>query len=206
MHCFADSALAAGYIGWAVPGVGVTQIGVAATRGKKPELAQLIERLRAMWGLQRLDVVERRSGLIPSGGPVSRMGRGRVLLIGDAAGLVSPVTGGGIHTALHLGRRAAQIVGDYLCDRGEHPLTVFMRETPKYRMKRMLRRALDFAPPNALINLALMTPPMRALAQRLYFHRRGGDPASFEAWTEALEKDDMEPTSSGIPPTTLRCI
>jgi flavin-dependent dehydrogenase len=205
LHCFADSTLAAGYIGWAVAGVGVTQIGVAATRGKKPELTQLIERLRAMWGSDRLDVLERRSGLIPSGGPVSRMGRGRVLLVGDAAGLVSPVTGGGIHTALHFGRRAAQIVGDYLCDRGEHPVAAFTRETPKYRLKRLLRRGLDLAPPNALIDLALMTAPMRALAQRLYFHRRGGDPASFEAWTQALEHDDMEP-ASGIPPTTLRCI
>jgi digeranylgeranylglycerophospholipid reductase len=206
LHCFADSTLAAGYIGWAVPGVGVTQIGVAATRGKKPELAQLIDRLRAMWGLDTLQVLEKRSGLIPSGGPVSQMGRGRVLLIGDAAGLVSPVTGGGIHTALHFGRRAAQIVGEYLCDRGEHPVSVFARETPKYRAKRLLRRALDLAPPNALIDLALMTPPMRALAQRLYFHRRGGDPASFEAWTEAMEKDDMEPVAPEISSTKLHCI
>src|SRR6185369_7101901 len=36
LHCFAESKLAAGYIGWAAPGVGVTQIGVAATRGTKP--------------------------------------------------------------------------------------------------------------------------------------------------------------------------
>lgn len=206
LHCFADSKLAAGYIGWAAPGVSVTQIGVAATRGTKPELAQLVERLRTMWGLEKLDVVERRSGLIPSGGPVSKMGRGQVLLIGDAAGVVSPVTGGGIHTALHFGRRAAQAVGDYLCDRCEDPVAIFERETPKYRMKLLLRRALDMAPPNALINLALMTAPMRALAQRLYFHRRGGDPASFEAWAQAMETNDMEPVAPTPPPTQLRCI
>jgi flavin-dependent dehydrogenase len=127
------------------------------------------------------------------------------MLIGDAAGLVSPVTGGGIHTALHFGRRAAQLVGDYLYDRGGHPLSAFAREIPRYRLKRALRRVLDLAPPNVLIDAMLMTAPLRALAQRLYFHRRSGDPASFEAWQEDFARGDMEPK----PPSRgaeLRCI
>jgi flavin-dependent dehydrogenase len=206
LHCFADNEIAPGYIGWAVPGAGVTQIGVAATRGRKPELSALIARVKHIWQIDRLNIVERRSGLIPSGGPVTRLGKGRVMLIGDAAGIVSPVTGGGIHTALHFGRRAAQLVGDYLLDRGPRPLSVFEREIPRYRLKRALRRAFDIAPSNALINAMLMTSPMRALAQRLYFHRRGGDPASFEAWTQAFEKDEITPLPPNAPPPELHCI
>jgi 2-polyprenyl-6-methoxyphenol hydroxylase-like FAD-dependent oxidoreductase len=144
--------------------------------------------------------------LIPTGGPVNRLGSGRVLLIGDAAGLVSPVTGGGIHTALHFGRRAAQLVSDYLCDRGPHPLSVFEREIPRYRTKLALRAALDLAPPNLIINALLMTAPVRQLAQRLYFHRRGGDQQSFEAWTRAFESGDYEPAPQLRPPAKLRCI
>lgn len=205
LHCFPDSKLAAGYIGWAVPGHGVTQIGVASVRGRKPQLSQFLCRVAAISGGGTIRAAERRSGLIPTGGPVEPLGRGRVMLIGDAAGLVSPVTGGGIHTALHFGRRAAQLVGEYLYDRGAQPLEAFAREIPRYRLKRILRRVLDLAPPNALIDAMLMTTPVRALAQRLYFHRRSGGPASFEAWQEDFARENLEPR----PPSCdakLRCI
>ncbi|HUO93656.1 MAG TPA: NAD(P)/FAD-dependent oxidoreductase [Rhizomicrobium sp.] len=206
LHCFADSAIAPGYIGWAVPGHGMVQIGVAAKNNRKPDLAQLTARLSQLWGVKNLRTVERRSGLIPTSGPVDCLGRGRVLLIGDAAGLVSPVTGGGIHTALQFGRRAAQLVSDYLFDRGPHPLAVFEREIPRYRLKLALRAAMDIAPPNFAINAVLMTRPMRALAQRLYFHSRRGDQASFESWMRKFEANDYEPAAPVVPPAQLRSI
>jgi len=206
LHCFADSEIAPGYIGWAVPGHGVLQIGIASKMGRKPDLAKLLQRIAQISGSKPLKIVERRSGLIPTGGPVGRLGRGRVLLIGDAAGLVSPVTGGGIHTAIHYGRRAAQLVSDYLLDRGTHPLAAFAEEIPRFRMKLAMRRVLDLAIPNPIVNALLMTPPMRAFAQRLYFHRRGGDTQSFEAWTRAFERGDFEPVSPAVPPAELRCL
>lgn len=205
LHCFADSRIAPGYIAWTVPGVGVTQIGVAARRPSKPDLGGLLRRLKAICDVRNIHVVSRRSGLIPTGGIVSPVGRGRVLLIGDAAGTVSPVTGGGIHTALRFGRRAAQLVSDYLSDRGPEPARVFAREVPRFRMKLALRAMLDMAPPNVLINAALMTRPMRSLAQRLYFHSRGGDPATFEAWTEAFERGEID-AATGLPKTHLHLV
>ena len=206
LHCFADSELAPGYIGWIVPGCGVTQIGIAARRSRKPDLALLVERVRQRFGIKRIHVTARRSGLIPTGGPVTPLGRGRAMLIGDAAGLVSPLTGGGIHTALSFGRRAAQIVSDYLCDRGVHPALAFAREIPRYRLKRVLRTGMDLAPSNILINASLMTAPVRALAQRIYFHRRGGTPESFEEWSQAFARGDMRPRESEMPGAQLRCI
>jgi hypothetical protein len=81
-----------------------------------------------------------------------------------------------------------------------------MRETPKFRTKRLMRALLDFAPPNALINAMLMTEPVRALAQRIYFHSRAGDAASFDAWSKAFEKGELEPTPPQPPSITLRVI
>ncbi|MDE2182536.1 MAG: NAD(P)/FAD-dependent oxidoreductase [Alphaproteobacteria bacterium] len=204
LHCFADSKIAPGYIAWAVPGVGLTQIGVAARRPAKPDLGGLLRRLKAICDVREIRVVSRRSGLIPTGGVVGPLGGRRVMLIGDAAGTVSPVTGGGIHTALRFGRRAAQLISDYLRDRGPQPASVFAREVPRFRMKLAMRTLLDLAPPNVLINAALMTRPMRSLAQRLYFHSRGGDPAAFEAWKQAFERDELE--SPALPSTKLHLV
>lgn len=189
LHCFADSEIAPGYIAWMVPGVGATQIGLAASRPARPDLGALLRRLKSVLDIRDIRVTSRRSGLIPSGGVVSRLGTRRVMLVGDAAGMVSPVTGGGIHTALHFGRRAAVLVANYLGDRGPEPARALAAEAPRYRAKLWLRRALDLAPPNALINAALMTAPMRRLAQRLYFHTRGESAESFEAWSRAFEQN-----------------
>lgn len=206
LHCFADSRIAPGYIAWVVPGAGVTQIGVAARRPAKPDLRALLEHLKSFCDLRNIRIISRRSGLIPVGGTLGNLGGNRVLLVGDAAGMVSPVTGGGIHTALHFGRRAAQLVSDYLVDRGPHPARALKREAPKFRTKLLLRTLLNLAPPNALINAMLMTEPVRALAQRIYFHSRAGDVASFEAWTRAFEHGDLEPAPPGPPTVTLRLI
>src|SRR5262249_35277773 len=132
LHCFADSQIAPGYIAWVVPGVGTTQIGVAATRPNKPDLGGFLRRLKAFCGLREIKAVERRSGLIPCGGTLGHLGSHRVMLVGDAAGMVSPVTGGGIHTALQFGRRAAQLVSDHLEDRGPHPVRALSAEAPRY--------------------------------------------------------------------------
>ena len=194
LHCFADSAIAPGYIAWVVPGVGVTQIGVAATKPAKPDLGLFLRRLRNFCDLRAIKTAERRSGLIPTGGTLSNLGTRRVMLVGDAAGMVSPVTGGGIHTALAFGRRAAQLVSDHLDGLGPHPVHALAKEAPRYRAKLMMRRALDMALPNSLINTLWMTAPVRSPAQRLYFHTRRGDAQSFEDWNEAFARGEPEPS------------
>jgi hypothetical protein len=95
------------------------------------------------------------------------------MLIGDAAGHVSPLTGGGIAQTLRLGRRTAQLAADWFHAGAEHPGLALAREAPKFIGKLWLRRALDIAPPNWVWNLAFGTPPFRAFTQRIYFHKRG---------------------------------
>jgi flavin-dependent dehydrogenase len=120
--------------------------------------------------------------------------------------MVAPVTGGGIHTALHFGRRAAQLVSDFLGDRGPHPVGALSREAPRYRVKRMLRRLLDTAPSNSLINAFLMTGPMKAIAQRAYFHSRADGVESFEAWSKEFERGELQTTPPRPQGPTLRLI
>ena len=206
LHCFADNRIAPGYIAWVVPGVNATQIGVAARRPHKPELGELLLRLKSVLDIKEIRVRERRGGLIPSGGTLRHLGTNRVMLVGDAAGMVSPVTGGGIHTALHFGRRAAQLVSDYLSDRGPHPVAQLAREAPRYRAKLLLRRLMDTIPSNAAINAMLLTPPAKALAQRLYFHSRAGTAESFEEWAREFERGELSKSAPELPTPRLRLI
>ena len=117
-------------------------------------------------------MIGRRGGLIPVGGPVRPFAAPGVLLVGDAAGLVSPLTAGGIHNAFHFGRRAAQAVSDHLRDGGPEPGYVLAREVPRYGFKGALRRLMGIGPPDWLFDLSLQSAPLAWLARELYFHQR----------------------------------
>ena len=98
------------------------------------------------------------------------------------------MTGGGIRLAFRYGRRAASLIADHLLCGGPAPELALAREVPRFRVKRLLRAALDLAPPNSLINLALATSPMRQIAERIYFHRRndaGIDREAYLRWLDA---------------------
>ena len=182
LHCFVDSQLAPGYLGWIVPGVNMTQIGLAVSptffgEERKPDYNRFLSKIHPMFpGLLDLKENTRRSGIIPCGGLVSPLSNRRVLLTGDAAGLVSPLTAGGIRLAFQFGRRTGFAIANYLLDGGTDPGELMAREYPKFLRKTWLRRAWSFAPPNALLNRTLFTPPMRAIAKRIYFQKRAQIP------------------------------
>jgi hypothetical protein len=107
------------------------------------------------------------------------------------------MTGGGIRLAFRYGRRAAALIADHLQCGGPVPEMALAREVPRFHAKKLMRAALDLAPPNALINFGLGTKPMRHVAERLYFHRRnpaGVDRQAYRAW---LERE------AGAPPAEL---
>ena len=178
LHCFVDSSLAPGYLGWVVPGVNLTQVGLAVSStpfgGKrKPDMNAFLQRIDPSFALWNCEVKAKRSGPIPCGGLVSPLSTRRVLLTGDAAGLVSPLTAGGIRPAFQFGRRSGAAISDYLQHGGADPGILMAKEYPSFALKSWMRRAWSAAPPNALINQTLFTPPMRALAQWIYFQKRG---------------------------------
>mgnify|MGYP001315026809 FL=1 len=185
LHCFIDSQLAPGYLAWAAAGPTVVQLGLATNGSAKPDLSAFLGKTARLFRPVG-DPVERRSGVIPCGGLVRDFHAPGVLLIGDAAGMVSPMTGGGIRLAFHYGRRAGHLVADHLKDLGPEPGSALARELPNFALKQVLRRALDLAPSNGLIDLAIGLPPMRALARRVYFHRRGAPGISFAEFERRL--------------------
>ncbi|WP_375200887.1 NAD(P)/FAD-dependent oxidoreductase [Hyphococcus sp.] len=182
LHCFIDSALAPGYLGWVVPGAGMTQVGLAVSEGpfgapRKPDYEAFLKSIDHRFAFWNCEVLRKRSGPIPCGGLVSPLSTHRVLLTGDAAGLVSPLTAGGIRLAFQYGRRASSAIADYLLDGGPDPGAIMAREYPRFAGKTWMRRLWSLAPSNFLLNTMLFTPPMRALAQRIYFERKGAKSA-----------------------------
>lgn len=108
LHCFIDRKIAPGYLGWVVAGVGMVQVGLAR-RGQQHRastaqaMGQFLEKIAPIFDVRRAQPTAIRGGLIPCGGVVNPVASSRVMLVGDAAGMVSPLTAGGIHTALKHG-------------------------------------------------------------------------------------------------------
>jgi flavin-dependent dehydrogenase len=194
LHCFIDRRLAPGYIGWIVAGVSVLQVGLARRTGSAtiaPDAAMnaFLRKIAPIVDLANSRPASVRAGLIPCGGVVRPAAARRVLLVGDAAGIVSPVTAGGIHTALKHGLAAGHAIADYLTGRCDDPSVWFTRSYPAYRLKRLLRFAYDRFQSDALFDLLLSTRAVRAAASIVYFHHKGVFDAEAERqrafdWTE----------------------
>ncbi|MGE0025336.1 MAG: NAD(P)/FAD-dependent oxidoreductase [Hyphomicrobium sp.] len=201
LHCFVDSRLAPGYLGWVAPGPSLTQVGMAVGHGRRPDLKAFLKATEPIFAFSAAAEVERRSGRIPAGGLVHPWAADGVLLVGDAAGQVSPATGGGIKLAFELGRRAAQVTADYLQSLGPTPEHVLAAELPRFGMKKLMRWGLDLAPPNWMIDAALALPPARWLAQHVYFHSRNAGDMSFAEFEARLEREAPagEPYSRASP-------
>ena len=182
LHVFLDSRLAPGYIGWVVPGVGITQVGLAARTPARPDLERFIERVSTVIDLSSAHRIGMRGGLIPVGGTVRPFALADTVLVGDAAGVVSPLTAGGIHTALRSGRAAGIAIASHLLDGGPTLDEALRAAYPSFAWKRPMRAAMDLRPPNALIDLALGSRRFRSIAKAVFFHHRGL--LSAEAWRE----------------------
>jgi len=177
LHCFIDRRLMPGYIGWVVQGVGVTQVGLARRlRGDAAELKRAMQaflvKIAPLFDFRAATAATVRAGLIPCGGVVRPASAARVVLVGDAAGLVSPVTAGGIHTALKHGLAAGHAIGDFLQGRGADPAGALVADYPAFRVKRLLRFVFDHLQSDLACNLLLQTRAMRQAAALVYFHRR----------------------------------
>jgi len=110
--------VAPGGFAWAVPVLrpegACVRIGVMASRDIRLCYERMVERLRERWGVVGDDVAPRVK-ILPLGA-VGRTYGDRMLAIGDAAGLVKPTTGGGIHYSIVSGALAANVVISALAD------------------------------------------------------------------------------------------
>lgn len=178
LHCFVSKRYAPGYIGWVAQNPAGVQVGLALrhdpARVVVPDLPGFLAHAGRVLELPtgcKADAI--RAGLIPCGGPGFPLARDGILLTGDAAGIVSPVTAGGIHTAWQHGDAVGQAIAAHVLDGGPLPELAATAATPRFRRKLALRRAFDRFQCDWPFDLLLDSRPLRRVAEQIYFHRRG---------------------------------
>ncbi|MCR6662166.1 MAG: NAD(P)/FAD-dependent oxidoreductase [Luteimonas sp.] len=183
LHCFISKRFAPGYIGWAAQNPAGVQFGLAFRhrddRRGVPDIDGLRLHAQGTLGIdpeRPPDAI--RAGLIPCGGPVLPLSIPGLILTGDAAGIVSPLTAGGIHSAWKHGDAVGHAIADHLLRSGSSPDMLAERIAPRYRFKRLLRNAFDRWQMDWPFDLLIGTPPLRWLAEEIYFHRSARGPAS----------------------------
>ncbi|MFY1693113.1 FAD-dependent oxidoreductase [Plantactinospora sp. WMMB782] len=191
-HCVVDPRLAPGYLGWVVDDGRHAHVGLA---GRPDRLSGPLPRLLRTFGqgFGELPVpagpVGRRGGPIPVGGVLRRIASPAGLLVGDAAGAVSPLTAGGLDPCLRMSELAAAVTGDYLRTGDASVLRHYDGAVlrARFRVRLLLRHALSGVRSPALAEAGfalLRAAPGRAAAARVLFGH-GSFPDAPYTWRTA---------------------
>ncbi|MER6827361.1 NAD(P)/FAD-dependent oxidoreductase [Streptosporangium sp. NPDC000563] len=116
-HCVLDPRVAPGYLGWAIDDGRHAHVGVAGyPDAMRAGIRHLLDAFvaDAPGHLAPVGPIERRGGPIPVGGVLRRLACPAGLLVGDAAGAVSPLTAGGLDPCLRMSELAAAVTAGYL--------------------------------------------------------------------------------------------
>lgn len=146
--CWIDPRLSPGYLAWIVDDGEEIHVGVGGDRRRfDPSSALTIfeTRLRNEGRLTATAVTEQRGGLIPVNGVLRRIANAHGLLIGDAAGAVSPLTAGGLDACMRLSAHAAAVLAGTF--RGETSMQAYDGAAFRTRFvsRLLMRRAFDVA-------------------------------------------------------------
>ncbi|PKM92521.1 MAG: hypothetical protein CVU81_00050 [Euryarchaeota archaeon HGW-Euryarchaeota-1] len=107
--------------GWVSPQNNKIKIGLGSTDDKfkknsREYLNKFVENFRKKKEIKNLKTINFTSHLIPIDGPLDKPCRSNVVLIGDAAGFVNPLTGEGIYYAVKSAQIAADAIIRHSCD------------------------------------------------------------------------------------------
>ena len=181
-HCVLDPSLAPGYLAWVVNDGRHAHVGVAGYADRYPDgMRRALERFAVsapgLPGADRPAEVEKRGGPIPVGGLLRRIGSPDGLLVGDAAGAVSPLTAGGLDPCLRLSELAADVLDDALRAGTPDALAAYDGAAlrARFRGRLALRRGLAQVRTPAVAAAAftlLRTPLGQAAARRVLFGDR----------------------------------
>jgi geranylgeranyl reductase family protein len=108
-----------GGYGWVFPKGDHVNVGVGGWESEGPALRDHLRVLCRSYGIPEDKVESLRGHRLPLRRPGSIAARGRALLVGDAAGLVDPLSGDGMYEAFVSSRLAAETIGDLLDGRAE---------------------------------------------------------------------------------------
>jgi geranylgeranyl reductase family protein len=104
---------------WVFPKGDHANFGVGGWGGEGPRLRDHLRRLCEAHGVSPDDLEDARGYRLPLRAPDARLSRGRALLVGDAAGLIDPVSGDGMFEGFLSSRYAADAVLDLLAGRAQ---------------------------------------------------------------------------------------
>ena len=137
---------------WAVPvdraGEPFVRVGVMCDRGAGEYFDRILGDVSSRWGV-RAGTCRPRQKILPLG-PIDRTYTDRVVVLGDAAGLVKPTTGGGIYYSLVSAAAAADVLAGALAAGDLRASALAPYETqwrkrlgPELRWQLVLRRIAD---------------------------------------------------------------
>jgi geranylgeranyl reductase family protein len=177
LHCFLDSRLAPGYIAWVANDGEEAHVGVAGYRSGGWDASKALHQLRETLPFAVGQALERRGGLIPVNGILRRIASERGLLIGDAAGAVSPLTAGGLDGAMRLSTFAADVIVAYLETGDPAVLRQYTGDRFRTRIlaRRWMRNAMrvaSAAPPLLEAAFTMLRMPLfQRFAEHVFFAR-----------------------------------
>lgn len=178
-HCFLDPELAPGYIAWVVQDGTEMHVGVGGY-AKDFDAVEALEKfrlsLKGMIDLEGLVRLERRGGRIPVGGVLRRIASERGLLVGDAAGAVSPLTAGGLDPCMRLSSLAADVISRFLSTGETKELARYSGEGFRSRFvsRLWMRRVISYVRQPLILEACcavLRLPVFKQLAWHVFFGR-----------------------------------
>jgi flavin-dependent dehydrogenase len=177
--CFLNPKLAPGYIAWIAHDGEETHLGVGGYPSlfdPVPALQDFRSRVANIIDLQNAKQIESRAGFIPVGGVLRNIANANGMLIGDAAGAVSPLTAGGLDPCMRLSAFAANVVTEYLSTGDVQVLQAYSGELFRSRFASRLwaRRIASSIRQPQLIELGcavLRLPMFSRLANHVFFGR-----------------------------------
>ncbi|HEY0762795.1 MAG TPA: NAD(P)/FAD-dependent oxidoreductase [Pyrinomonadaceae bacterium] len=177
--CFLDPELAPGYIAWIAHDGEEAHLGVggySANFDPNAALETFRSRVAHIIDLRHAKQIERRAGYIPVGGVLRNIANSNGLLLGDAAGAVSPLTAGGLDPCMRLSAFAAQVVSEYLSSGDPQVLSAYSGELFRARFASRLwaRRIAANLNQRQLIELGctvLRFPLVNRIARHVFFGR-----------------------------------
>jgi geranylgeranyl reductase family protein len=109
-----------GGYGWVFPKGDHANFGVGGWPAEGPRLREHLRRLCEAHGASFEDLEELRGYRLPLREPKATLARGRALLVGDAAGLIDPVSGDGMFEGFLSSKYASEAILDLLEGRAEN--------------------------------------------------------------------------------------
>jgi flavin-dependent dehydrogenase len=136
-----------GGYGWVFPKGDHVNVGVGAWEKEGPRLRDHLRRVCEAHGLTPDELTDIRGHRLPLRLSATRIASERALLVGDAAGLIDPVSGDGMYECFVSARLASSAIVELLSGRAtdlaNYPTALDASLAPLHRASWILKRALD---------------------------------------------------------------